>query len=347
MKVVITGAAGFMGSHLCDALHKRGHEVLGLDNLSDGNILNTGDGWRFEKCDLATDPESVLLEHMKGVDVLHHYAADATEGRSQFTPAGCTTNNLLAYIRTLSAAIHCGVKRVVVVSSMSVYGDQEPPFDEALERKPVDVYGVNKAAMERCTEILAGVHKFRYVILRPHNIFGERQNLSSPYRNVFGIWINCLLGSKNFFVYGDGEQTRAFSYIGDILPCMIRANHELYANGEAINLGAAQPYTLNEAARILLEVFCDTKVGPAPTFDGCPEWVKPKYLSPRPVEVKTAYSTTEKSKQLLGFDDKTSLREGLTAMVGWARLRGRQDFKYTPLEIVTESTPKLWTEKLV
>src|SRR3989344_4384102 len=219
MRILVTGAAGFMGSHLVDALvGLNQHEVFAVDDMSGGYKSNINPKSQFAKLDLR-DKKKVweYIAHVKP-EILYHLAADATEGRSQFTPISASERNFLAYMYTLVPCIKNGIKRVVLTSSMSVYGAQKPPFSENMRRDPEDVYGITKTAMEEATEVLGKVHNFEFVIIRPHNVYGPKQTLSDPYRNVIGIFINCLLNNKNFYIYGKGEQKRSFTYIDDFTP---------------------------------------------------------------------------------------------------------------------------------
>jgi UDP-glucose 4-epimerase len=325
LRILCTGHLGFIGSHLVDELVKE-HEVFGIDNLSGGNLDNGN-----EKCvdfiqDLR-DKEKIedICKEVKA-DVLYHLAADATEGRSQFTPTSAIENNLNAYMNVLIPFLKNGGKKVILFSSMSVYGKGEPPFAEYIERKPVDVYGQAKRAMEEITEILSEVHGFEYCILRPHNIYGERQRLDDPYRNVIGIFINRLLQDKPLYIYGDGEQRRAFSYIGDIVSPMVKA---MELNGEIVNIGSAHHYSINQLASLISD--------------------KREYIADRPKEVKEAYCTTEKSKRLLGFEDRVSLADGITRTIIWARDRGHKEPKYLEeLEIdLLNKAPRTWVDKLI
>src|SRR3989338_558450 len=247
MRILVTGAAGFMGSHLVDALVAMGHEVHGADDLSGGSMRNVNEKSFFKKIDLRErDLTAKYVESIRP-EMIFHLAADATEGRSQFTPLQCTERNYLAHLNTLIPAVRCGsLKKLVLTSSMSVYGAQKTPFSEDMPRLPEDVYGVAKASMERSTEILSEVHGFDYVIIRPHNVYGARQNLADPYRNVIGIFINCLLNNKNFYIYGDGEQKRAFSYIEDFTPYIVRAGFLKEAEGEIFNIGPVEEITIKK-----------------------------------------------------------------------------------------------------
>ncbi len=333
-KILVTGAAGFMGSHLVDALIKEGHEVFGIDDLSGGYIRNVNPKSKFFKADLRDKKKMKEIASEVKPEILYHLAADATEGRSQFTPINCTERGILAYINVLTPCINHGVKRVVVTSSISVYGSQKPPFDELMPRKPDDVYGVNKASLEEVTEILSDVYGFEYVVLRPHNVYGERQNLADPYRNVIGIWINALFRKKPIYIYGDGKQLRAFSYIQDVTSCIINAGFSDKCTGEIINIGGKEPVTINEAARIIMEEFGrKTEV---------------IHLPSRPKEVKYAYSTYQKSVRLLGYKEKFTLRKGIRRMIKWAKELGPQKPIYMQkLEIENEKIPKTWKEKLI
>lgn len=341
LKILVTGAAGFMGSHLVNDLFEMGYEnVYAVDDLSGGYLDNINPKSSFEKLDLR-DEEKVFLYIAKiKPQFIFHLAADATEGRSQFTPISCTERNYLAYLNLLIPAIKNGLKKVILTSSMSVYGSQKPPFTEDLPRIPDDIYGVSKAAMERATEILSDVHRFKYVIIRPHNVYGPGQNLSDPYRNVVAIFINCLLNNKNFYIYGTGEQKRAFSYIDDFTPYIINAAFLPEAEGEIFNIGPVEEYTINQLSKIVLDQFFP---------DGnIPKNLMPKYLPARPLEVKDAWCSIDKAKQVFGYKTTISIQEGIRKMIMWAKKKGPQKFNYLDdLEIINKETPVTWTERLI
>ena len=304
MKILITGAAGFMGSHLVDSLVETGkHQVFGIDDLSGGYIRNVNPKSQFTKLDLRDQKKTEKYIASIKPDLLYHLAADATEGRSQFTPLSETERNYNAYLNTLIPSIKNGLKRVVLTSSMSVYGGQKPPFSESLRRSPEDIYAIAKTAMEEATEILSKVHGFQYTIVRPHNVYGPKQNLADPYRNVIGIFINCILNNKHFYIYGDGQQKRAFTYIDDFNPYFIKTGFLTSTIGEIINIGPKEEYSINELSRVVLHTFFP---------DGnLPAHLKPKNLAFRPQEVKEAYCTNLKATKLLGYKTQTSLEQGV------------------------------------
>lgn len=341
MKIIVTGAAGFMGSHLVDHLISQSHTVIGIDNLSGGFQENIHQKSQFYTIDLRNKNKVITLLQKLQPDLVYHLAADATEGRSQFTPILSTNNNYLAYLHVLVGSIKARVKKVVLVSSMSIYGNQSPPFSEELSPKPVDIYGISKAAMEEVTKIFSQVYGFEYVILRPHNVYGPRQNIADPYRNVIGIFINRLLQNKHFFIYGDGKQKRAFSYIDDVTPYIAKAPFLKETNGEIINIGPKEEHTINEIASEILSHFVHN-------INHIPPHLKPVYLPDRPQEVKNAFCTDEKARQLLGFKKQISLKEGIVRTIGWAKILGPQKFRYLKdLELVAKNVPKPWIEKLM
>jgi len=342
MRILVTGAAGFMGSHVVDALVvKGGHEVHGVDDLSGGYETNVNPVSHFTKLDLRN--KKAVEQYIASVrpELLYHLAADATEGRSQFTPISATERNYLAYLYTLVPSIKYGLKKVVVTSSMSVYGAQKPPFTEEMKPAPEDMYGIAKTAMEEATEILANVYKFKYIIIRPHNVYGPKQNLSDPYRNVIGIFINCLMNNKNFYIYGDGNQKRSFTYIDDFNPYFVKAGFFDAVNGEIINIGPTQDHTINELTTVVLQTFF-------PHGD-IPQHLKPKYLPIRPQEVIEAYCSNDKAVRLLGYKTNTSLKEGVAKMVAWAKIMGPQPFRYLDkgLELENDDVPATWKQKLL
>ena len=340
-KILVTGAAGFIGSHIVNSLHSLGYtNVFSVDDLSGGFLENIRDTHYFTKLDLRDKKRTLhYIEKIKP-EIIFHLAADATEGRSQFTPQSCIERNLNGYLNVLIPAINTGVKKIVLTSSMSVYGSQKPPFDETIRRIPDDVYGISKSAMEHATEILSNVHGFSYVIIRPHNVYGPNQNLSDPYRNVVAIFINCLLNNKHFFIYGDGKQKRAFTYIDDVVPFFIKAAFLNAAENQIFNVGPTQEYTINYLAKIVLKnFFADGKIS---------DRLKPQYLSSRPLEVKNAWCTVGKAQKILGYKTTVNIEEGVRKMIVWAKTKGPQKFTYLDsLEIVSAKTPKLWVKKLI
>jgi UDP-glucose 4-epimerase len=339
--VLVTGAAGFMGSHLVDYLLGEGREVYGVDDLSGGYQRNVNPRSHFTRLDLREKEATASLVEQIKPQIIYHLAADATEGRSQFTPINCTERNYLVYLHLLIPAIKNGMEKMVVCSSMSVYGAQKPPFSEEMKPAPEDLYAISKAAMEKATEILSEVHGFKYTIFRPHNVYGPRQNLADPYRNVIGIFINCLLHDRNFYIYGDGEQRRAFSYIDDVTPYIAKSGFMNKADGEIFNIGPREEHTINEMAREVLSNFVDDPDHP-------PEHLRPKYLPARPKEVKEAFCTCEKAEKILGYQTTVGLSEGIRRMVEWAKYLGPQEFRYLEsLELETKETPVTWKERLI
>ena len=341
MKILVTGSSGFMGSHLVSTLVEMGYEnVFGVDDLSGGYMDNVNSKSKFTKLDLREKEKTADYIGKIKPQFIFHLAADATEGRSQFTPLSCTERNYLAYLHLLVPAIKNGLKKMVLTSSMSVYGSQKTPFIETMERRPDDIYAISKSAMERATEILSKVHNFKYVIIRPHNVYGPGQNLADPYRNVIAIFINCLLNNKNFYIYGDGEQKRAFSYIDDFTPYIIKAAFLKEAEGEIFNIGPVEEITIKKLAEIVLKSFFQNE-----EVSGK---FKPQYLPPRPMEVKEAWCAVDKAKKILGYKTTVSLEEGIVKMVAWAKKKGPQKFHYLDdLEIINQDTPSTWVKKLI
>lgn len=333
MNVLVTGGAGFIGSHLVDALVERGHFVVAVDDLSGGtmeNIKSKQAVIMLHGCENRLDMRAYFKRF--SIDTLVHCAANAREGASQFQPYSVTKRNSFAYAATLSAAIEAGVKNVILFSSMAVYGKQQPPFDEALGMQPVDVYGMNKCLMETMTHVLASVHGFNFTVVRPHNVFGERQRMADKFRNVVAIFMNRILRDEPLFIYGDGKQMRAFSYIGDSLPCFVKVVEQCAEfNGETINVGGMQSVMINELAAEVLRTM------------GAPADYARDHYEDRPLEVKHAFSTYEKSEKLLGYADTIGWREGVQRMAVWAQEQGPQPWVNNELlEIVNELTPKPW-----
>jgi UDP-glucose 4-epimerase len=335
MKILVTGVAGFMGSHLAEYLAREGHEVYGIDNLSIGVEENIPANISFTKIDMRhIEKMHALIEEIKP-ELVYHAAAWAHEGLSQFMPRLITENNYNAYLNLLVPCIKNGMKRIVVFSSMSVYGAQEPPFDELMARKPEDIYAIAKAGMEYATEILGDVHFFDYTIIRPHNVYGPRQMLHDPYRNVIGIMMNRIMKGLPPIIYGDGEQTRAFSYIDDVTPYVAKAGFEEKCKSQIINIGPIEEYSINQLADTILRSFGR-------------EDLTPLHMPDRPREVKHAFCTNFKAQDLLGYKTSTTLEEGISKMTAWANQQGPKEFKYlNELELEGSQIPATWKEKLL
>jgi UDP-glucose 4-epimerase len=244
---------------------------------------------------------------MYQIDVVYHFAAYAAEAVSPFIRQYNYTNNLVSTAGIVNQCIKHSVKRLVFTSSMAVYGfgNNEPPFHEDMPRLPIDPYGIAKAACEQDIEIAGQQHGLDWCIIRPHNVYGDKQNIWDSYRNVLGIWMYKRLTGQPLTIFGDGNQVRAFSYIDDSLEPLWRAGFDPRASKQIINLGGIHEYTINEAAHTLIDVMGGGEV---------------KYLPPRH-EVKYAYPTWQKSIDILGFEHKTNLHDGLKKMWEWARVQ--------------------------
>lgn len=327
MKSLVTGAAGFLGSHLAEYLVKAGHTVVGLDDLSGGYEENVPAGVEFVKASIL-DYEAVnaLFEKEK-FDYVYHLAAYAAEGLSHFIKRFNYNNNVVGSVNLINAAVNTGVKCFVFTSSIAVYGEGRTPMIEDMVPMPTDSYGIAKFTVEQ--ELQASKHMFGldYVIFRPHNVYGERQNLGDPYRNVVGIFMNQIMQGKSLTIFGDGSQQRAFSYVGDIVPGIAKSPDVPEARNKIFNIGADTPYTVNELAQVCCEVMGAE--------------VSINHLDARE-EVKVAYSDHTLSKTILGVNPQTTLREGLQKVADWAKGHGpMQGTPFGAIEVL-KNLPPSW-----
>lgn len=306
MNVLITGVAGLMGSRLSSwILDNTEHSVIGIDDLSGGYVENVDKRCEFIKMNLVNDLHDLeKIFKKRKIDIVYHMAAYAAEGLSPFIRKYNYENNLIASVNLINMSIQHDVERFVFTSTMAVYGDQAPPFDESMIPNPVDPYGVAKFAVEQDLKIAYDQHGLKYTILRPHNVYGVNQNIWDKYRNVLGIWMHQILNGKQPTIYGDGLQTRAFSFVDDCLEPMWLASQKESCVGEIINLGSTKEVSIKDACDLLLKV---TNAN-----------LEPVYLEQRH-EVKHAFSTWEKSQELLGYEDLTDLESGLRKMWEWAQ----------------------------
>ena len=334
MKVLVTGSSGFMGAHLCEELLSRGHEVTGVDDLSGGSLRNMETlvnkrKFKFIRGDLR---DSKFVDNVvSGHEVIFHLAAYAAEGQSVFSPIAINDINIKPMNNLLVAAVNHNIKRFIFTSSMAVYGHGITPFNENMSRHPADPYGAGKAYCEEMLEIFNRLHGLEYMILRPHNVFGELQNTSDPYRNVIGIWMNMMLRHARPIIYGDGSQRRAFSYIRNVTPCI--ANALDCPPNDIINIGGEEDKSINEVCK-LVKVAMESDL-------------EPLYMPARPGEVHTAYCTNTKAREILKYRDNYSFEAGIMKMADWVKGIGMQKPSYRlPLEIL-KGAPRTWRDRLI
>lgn len=331
--VVVTGVAGFLGSHIAEAYLAKGWQVRGIDNLLGGSVENVPEGVEFHNLDL--DNLEDITPVFVGADLVIHSACTAYEGLSVFSPSLVVRNTVQISVNAITATIRAGVPKFVYMSSMARYGDNlGHVFDESLQPKPQDPYGIAKLAAERLLTNLAEVHDIELVILVPHNIVGARQKFDDPFRNVASIMANRMLQGKQPIIYGDGSQQRCFSFIEDVIAPIMTACKSDEAVGQVINIGPDEsPITILNLAERLAAI-----IG----FE-----LQPIFMPGRPQEVAVALCSSDKARQLLGYKTTVSLDHGLQDLVDWIRPRVK-DFEYhLPIEIESDLTPKTWTQRLI
>jgi UDP-glucose 4-epimerase len=311
MKILITGVAGLLGSRLADWIIENipDAEVVGIDDLSGGYKENVNPKVIFWQQNLVEHPiENAFDVHR--FDYVFHFAAYAAEGLSPFIRQYNYENNLVATARIVNNCIKYGVKRLVFTSTLAVYGHGEGGlFDEAQIPKPIDPYGVAKYACEMDIQIANEQHGLDYCIIRPHNVYGIKQNIWDKYRNVLGIWMYQHLNGEPMTIFGDGEQTRAFSYIDDIVEPLWNAAIRPEASKQIINLGGIKEWSINKANSLLRAIIGGGEV---------------VYKEGRH-EVKNSIPTHQKSIDILGFQHKTNLDDGLWDMWVWASHQPKRD----------------------
>lgn len=326
---LVTGCAGFIGSHVADELAKLGHTVVGLDDLSGGKRENVSRHVRFYEGSI-TDNKLVnrlFAEH--DFDYVFHLAAYAAEGLSHFIKRFNYTNNLIGSVNLINAAVNAGsVKCFVFTSSIAVYGPNQVPMTEELTPTPEDPYGIAKYAVELDLREAHEMFGLNSVIFRPHNVYGERQNLGDRYRNVIGIFMNQIMQGKPMTIFGDGKQTRAFSYISDVAPVIAGCVHRPASYNRIFNVGADKPYSVLELAQTVAR-----EMG-----------VKPEivHLEPRR-EVVHAFSSHDRVKEVFGdLITNVPLDKGLHHMAQWARVTGIQSSKKFEGIEVERNMPPSW-----
>ena len=324
-KSLVTGGAGFIGAHVVRELLAEGQKVVVLDDLSGGFRENLPDEVEFvEGSILDFDLVNTLFERHR-FDAVYHLAAYAAEGLSHFIKRFNYQNNLIGSVNLINASINFDVKCFVFTSSIAVYGKGQLPMHEDMVPQPEDPYGIAKYAVEqelKCSHEMFGLN---YVIFRPHNVYGEFQNIGDKYRNVIGIFMNQIMSGQPLSIFGDGSQTRAFSYVKEISGIIASAPNNPKAFGQVFNVGADTPFSVNDLATQVCRVF----------------GVEPKinYLESRN-EVQHAYSSHEKVRQYFPAVASITLEEGIRRMAEWAKAQGpRKSGPFGNIEIERKLPP--------
>ncbi len=333
MKVFVTGAAGFLGSHLADSFISADHQEIGCDNMIGGDLQNLPEGIEFEQADCGD--VAAMKKLTKDVDVVFHCAAIATEGLSVFSPALIGQHVYHNTAAVLAAAATNKVGRFVHCSSMARYGNGPVPFVEDQPLNPVDPYGIAKYASELLVRNVCDTHGIEYAIAVPHNIIGPKQKYDDPYRNVASIMINRMLQGKQPVIYGDGGQKRCFSFVQDCVSPLIKMGTLPDVAGETINIGPDEEYvSILELAQIIAELL---------SFD-----LDPIMVPDRPQEVRYATCSADKARRLLDYKTSVTLREGLQSIIDWISAHGTKPFAYhLPIEIESPLVPETWTARLI
>ncbi len=326
-RVLVTGVAGFIGSHVAEHALRQGFQVVGIDDLSGGFERNIPAGVEFRRGSVCDRAFVDALWAEGRFDYVYHLAAYAAEGLSHFIRRFNYENNVVGSINLINQSIRQDVRCFVFTSSIAVYGTNQLPMTEDLVPQPEDPYGIAKYAVE--LDLRAAHHMFglNYVIFRPHNVYGERQNLADRYRNVLGIFMNQVMKGQPMSVFGDGLQTRAFSHIDDVAPVIARAPLVPAACQQVFNVGADQAYSVLELAHEVAHAF----------------GVEPKVVHlPARQEVVHAFATHERVKEVFGRVKPVDLRTGIGRMAAWAKGIGAT----TPVEFkaieITKNLPASW-----
>jgi nucleoside-diphosphate-sugar epimerase len=303
---LVTGGAGFIGSHLAEELVRRGHHVRVADSLITGKRRNLEHipGVEFMQGDLAD--QSVAGRAVAGVDYVLHQAAIPSVPRSVTDPMTSNRANIDASLSVLVAARDAGVKRLVYAGSSSVYGNAPTlPKREEMPPNPLSPYALQKLVAEQYCQMFTRLYGFETVTIRYFNVFGPRQDPGSPYSGVISLFSTALLERRQPTIYGDGEQTRDFTYVANVVDGVLRACEAPKAAGEAINVATGGRISLNELLRVMSGI-----VGVE---------VKAIYKDERAGDVKDSQADITKAKTLLGYSPIVGLEEGLKRTLEWCR----------------------------
>lgn len=319
-KVLITGNAGMIGSVLANYFLAKNYDVVGIDNLSGGFLRNIDSRVKFYPIDICNLKEIENIFLIEKPEYVIHCAAYAAEILSPFIRNYNYTNNVIGSINIINSCINHNIKKIINFSSFATYGDQQPPFDESITRKPKDCYGIAKLAVEMDLQEAYEHFGLRYSTVLPHNVISKYQNYFDKYRNVIAIWIRQCIYGENISIYGDGSQVRSFSdaqYICSPIETLLD-NHD----GEAFNLGSDQPITIKEAANLVIKIGKEFNLNSSDLI----------FLEPRK-EVKIAYCSHKKAQKLLNFNDQTNLENIIREMFQYALGLEKETIKNMNYEI--------------
>lgn len=326
--VLVTGVAGFIGSHVAEACQRQGFRVVGLDDLSGGFLSNVPAGVHFVEGSICDADLLDRLFREFSFEYVYHLAAYAAEGLSHFIRTFNYNNNLIGSMNLVNQSVTHQVKCFVFTSSIAVYGSTQVPMAEGVTPEPEDPYGIAKYAVELDLRAALRIFGLPFVVFRPHNVYGERQNLADRYRNVVGIFMNQVMIGLPMPVFGSGQQTRAFSHVDDVAPVIARAPLVGAAYGEVFNVGADEPCTVLDLARAV-----------AAAFD-----VEPRITHlPAREETEHAFASHDKARRVFEATATVSLTDGIRRMAVWAR--GTGPMAPVPLREleVNVNVPPSWT----
>jgi len=303
---LVTGGAGFIGSHLCEELVRRGETVRVVDSLITGKRQNLAHLPQVELIEGDLASLEVAKRAVNGIDVVLHQAAIPSVPRSVEDPITSNRANIDASLNLFVAARDAGVRRVVYAGSSSAYGNSATlPKVETMRTAPLSPYALQKLVAEQYGQMFTTLYGLETVTTRYFNVFGPRQDPSSPYSGVISLFISALCQGKRPTIYGDGEQTRDFTYVANVVDGVLRASQAQGASGEVINVATSGRVSLNQLFRTLRDLVGGT--------------VEPVYKEPRAGDVRDSQADISKARSLLGYEPTVSFEQGLKATVEWYR----------------------------
>jgi UDP-glucose 4-epimerase len=326
---LVTGGAGFLGAHVVRHCLDLGHKVVVLDDLSGGARGNVDPRAEFVAGGITNGALLAELFAKHQFDYVYHLAAFAAEGLSHYIRRFNYENNLVGGVNLINESVKNKVRCFVFTSSIAVYGSGETPFREDMPPRPEDPYGIAKLAVELDLLCCRRVFGVECVIFRPHNVYGELQSIGDGYRNVIGIFMGQIMRGEPLTIFGDGEQIRAFSYVGDVAPIIARSVHVPAAYGKVFNVGGDLRCSVNALAEAVMKT-AGTRCAI-------------RHLEPRH-EVRHAYSDHAEARRVFGEAVPLPLEEGLRRMWAWAQTRGLSSAKRFAAIELRERLPPAWAE---